>query len=116
MTCALHGDLHHDNIQHGARGWLAIDPQGVHGVLAYEPANAFRNPDDAGGLIFIPDRSVHLADRFSHCLRQSRQRFLGWAEAHCALSICWSREAGLDSAEDLSLLPLPLSAQSRSGA
>ena len=24
---ALHGDLHHDNVVHGARGWLAIDPK-----------------------------------------------------------------------------------------
>ncbi|MBP9670951.1 MAG: fructosamine kinase family protein, partial [Ottowia sp.] len=24
---ALHGDLHHENVVHGARGWLAIDPK-----------------------------------------------------------------------------------------
>jgi streptomycin 6-kinase len=108
----LHGDLHHDNILHSARGWLAIDPKGVWGDPAYEPANAFRNPDGAADLIFRPDRIAHLADRFSHRLRLPRDRLLGWAAAHCALSTFWSREDGLDPAEDLRLLPILLAAAS----
>lgn len=115
-TCALHGDLHHDNILHSARGWLAIDPKGVHGDPAYEPSNAFRNPDGVGDLIFRPDRIAQLADHFAYRLRQPRHRLLGWAAAHCALSTFWSREAGLDITEDLRLLPLLLNAQRRSDA
>jgi streptomycin 6-kinase len=107
---ALHGDLHQDNILLGPRGWLAIDPKGVHGDPAYEPANAFRNPDGAGDLPFRPKRIAHLADRFSQRLSLPRQRLLGWAAAHCALSTFWSREAGQDITDDLRLLPLFLTA------
>jgi streptomycin 6-kinase len=115
-TGALHGDLHHDNILFSARGWLAIDPKGVHGDPAYELANTFRNPDGAKDLIFHQDRIARLADRFAQRLHQPRHRLLGWAAARCALSILWSREVGLDTAEDINLLPLLLPAQSRSEA
>jgi streptomycin 6-kinase len=110
---ALHGDLHHDNIMHSARGWLAIDPKGVSGDPAYETANAFRNPEGTGDLPFRPDRITRLADRFSRRLGQPPRRILGWAAAHCALSTFWSREAGRDSGEDLRLLPLLLDAARR---
>lgn len=109
---ALHGDLHHDNILRSPRGWLAIDPKGVSGDPAYEPANAFRNPGGAGDLIFRPDRIARLADRFSQSLHQPRSRILGWAAAHCALSILWSREDGLDPSQDQRLLPILLAAAS----
>lgn len=112
-TCALHGDLHHDNILQAPRGWLAIDPKGIHGDPAYEPANAFRNPDGAADLIFHPDRIGFLADRFSQRLHQPRHRLLGWAAAHCALSILWSREDGRETADDHRLLPLLLGAAER---
>jgi streptomycin 6-kinase len=105
---ALHGDLHHDNILHGPRGWLAIDPKGAWGDPAYETANAFRNPDGAQTLLFDPARISRLAERFSHRLGQPRRHILGWACAHCALSTFWSRDAGLDLADDLRLLPLLL--------
>ena len=108
----LHGDLHHDNVLNSPRGWLAIDPKGVLGDPDYEPANAFRNPDCAGDLILHPDRIARLANRFAHRLGHPRDRLLGWAAAHCALSICWSREDGLDPTEDLSLLPILLKAAS----
>ena len=107
---ALHGDLHHDNVLHSARGWLAIDPKGVCGDPAYEPANAFRNPDGLGERLFDPTRIHSLADRFAHRLGQHPHRLLGWAAAHCALSTRWSLEAGQDITEDLRLLPLLLAA------
>lgn len=37
----LHGDLHHDNILLGARGWLAIDPKGLLGDPGFDAANLF---------------------------------------------------------------------------
>lgn len=107
---ALHGDLHRDNILHSARGWPATDPKGVWGDPAHETANAFRNPDGAGSLIFDPARIARLADRFAHHLGQPRQRILGWAAAHCALSMIWSRQASAEVTEDARLLPLLLSA------
>ena len=110
---ALHGDLHHDNILSSPRGWLAIDPMGVWGDPAYEPANAFRNPDGAADLVFRPDRITHLANRFAHHLGHPRRRLLGWAAAHCALSTRWSLQDGRDITEDLRLLPLLLAAARR---
>lgn len=40
----LHGDLHHDNILLGERGWLAIDPKGLLGDPGFDAANLFYNP------------------------------------------------------------------------
>jgi streptomycin 6-kinase len=108
---ALHGDLHQDNILCGARGWLAIDPKGVWGDPAYETANAFRNPDGAGSLIFDPARIARLADRFARRLGLPRDRVLGWAAAHCALSMIWAQKDGLDTTEDQRLLPILLAAE-----
>ena len=105
---ALHGDLHHDNILASPRGWLAIDPKGVWGDLAYEPANAFRNPEGLGDRLFDPARIRHIALGFSQGLGLPPYRLLGWAAAHCALSTVWSREAGQDISDDLRLLALLL--------
>jgi streptomycin 6-kinase len=110
VESALHGDLHHDNILQSTRGWLAIDPKGVYGDPAYECANAFRNPEGAGELIFDPTRIATMADLFAERLGHNRQRLLNWAAAHCALSIFWSRESGKDPACDLRLLPILLNA------
>lgn len=107
---ALHGDLHHDNVLHTPRGWLAIDPKGVWGDPAYEPANAFRNPDGLGESLFDPARVQQLVDRFSSSLGHSPRRLLGWAAAHCALSTRWALETGRDISDDLRLLPILLSA------
>lgn len=43
---ALHGDLHHQNVLRGPRGWVLIDPKGVIGDPAFEPSAAIRNPLD----------------------------------------------------------------------
>src|SRR5690606_25597285 len=43
----LHGDLHHDNVlDFGDRGWLAIDPKGLHGERTFDYVNLLRNPED----------------------------------------------------------------------
>ena len=108
---ALHGDLHHDNILSSPRGWLAIDPKGVLGDPAYEPANAFRNPEGLGEGVFDLDRLQRMAAKMSRHLGQSPHRLLAWAAAHCALSTRWSLEAGQDIGDDLRLLPLLLAAR-----
>lgn len=84
---ALHGDLHHDNIRRGARGYTAFDAKGVWGEPTYELANAFRNPDgfDMASLEVIRYR----ADRWSARLRLERTRLLAWAAAKAGLSIAW---------------------------
>jgi streptomycin 6-kinase len=110
QKAALHGDLHHDNILQSERGWLVIDPKGIWGDPAYECANAFRNPEGTADLIYGPARIARMADCFAERLGYDRRRILGWAAAHCALSIIWARDAGKDPAEDLRLLPILLDA------
>jgi streptomycin 6-kinase len=43
-ACVLHGDIHHYNIRHSPRGWLAFDPKGLVGERTYDCANALCNP------------------------------------------------------------------------
>jgi streptomycin 6-kinase len=90
----LHGDLHHDNIvTGGARGWLAIDPQGLIGDPAYDVANVFGNPLGGAKDILDPKRIARLAKSFSEVLGCSERKILRFAGAHAAVSICWSMEA-----------------------
>ncbi len=56
----LHGDLHHDNILYGPRGWLAIDPKGVLGNPGFDAANMFYNPLDRDDLCLDPRRVAHM--------------------------------------------------------
>lgn len=91
----LHGDLHHDNIvSGGARGWLAIDPQGLIGDAAYDVANIFGNPLNALPDIINPQRIKSLIVLFSQILTCPEQKILRYAIAHAGLSICWSLEDG----------------------
>ncbi len=105
---ALHGDLHHDNIRKGARGWVAHDAKGVCGDLAYELANAFRNPVGADAVMRDPARVPQLADQFAQALQVDRARLLRWAAAHCALSIAWSAGPVISTHADLDLLAILL--------
>ncbi|MFV0335436.1 MAG: aminoglycoside phosphotransferase family protein [Tropicimonas sp.] len=103
----LHGDLHHDNIRHGERGWCAFDAKGVLGERAYELANAFRNPDGVDDLMRDPARIRRLARSWSAAFEVEETRLLQWAAAHCALSISW-RHPVLDSDGDADLLHILL--------
>ena len=85
----LHGDLHHDNIRLGPRGYAAFDAKGLIGERAFELANAFRNPKGAEALLRNPVRIRHLAAQWSQSFEVDAQRLLHWAAAKCALSIAW---------------------------
>jgi streptomycin 6-kinase len=85
----LHGDLHHDNIKQTERGNIAFDAKGLCGDRAYDVANAFKNPVGGENIYQEPERIVAMADSFSQILGITRDRILGWAAAHCALSIVW---------------------------
>ena len=94
----LHGDLHHDNIlRDDARGWLAIDPKGVVGELAYETGCMLRNPGEDPGLYADPAvisrRAAILAER----LELDPPRIVGWCFAQAVLSALWSLEDGCDA-------------------
>lgn len=94
----LHGDLHHDNIMHGARGWVAIDPKGVFGDSAYDAANLFYNPMDRDALCFDPARIAAMTETLAGRLGFDRRRLLAWAFAYGCLSAAWFAED--DAAEE----------------
>ncbi|WP_416361739.1 aminoglycoside phosphotransferase family protein [Mesorhizobium sp. AR02] len=88
----LHGDLHHDNILHGPRGWLVIDPKGVLGDPGFDAANMFYNPLDRDALCLDPLRIAHMAEVFASTLGQSPAAILDHAIAYGCLSAAWHHE------------------------
>lgn len=86
----LHGDLHHDNIMSGARGYCAIDAKGVIGDRAYELANAVSNPIGVEDLMIQPGRIAFLLNLWSDAFEIDRVRFLEWIIAQRGMSISWS--------------------------
>lgn len=90
----LHGDLHHDNILHGPRGWLAIDPHGVFGDPAYDAANLLYNPVERRDLRTDPARARRLADVLAPTVGRPASTILGWAFCHACLSAAWHDEDG----------------------
>jgi streptomycin 6-kinase len=101
----LHGDLHHDNILFGPRGWLAIDPKGVIGDPGFDAANMFYNPLERDDLCLDPRRIAHMAEVFAATLGQSPRAILDHAIAYGCLSAAWHREDGntVDENRELSV-------------
>ncbi|HKU98471.1 MAG TPA: aminoglycoside phosphotransferase family protein [Vineibacter sp.] len=101
----LHGDLHHDNIMHGPRGWLVIDPKGVLGDPGFDAANMFYNPLERDDLCLDPTRIAGMAAVFSRTLGQSPRRILDHAIAYGCLSAVWHAEDGngKDETRELSI-------------
>ncbi|WP_084646110.1 aminoglycoside phosphotransferase family protein [Devosia insulae] len=106
----LHGDIHHDNIVSGARGWVAIDPKGLIGDPAYDYANSFLNPEEGDDFVISASRVA----RHSHAIAARtgipRRHLLAWASAHAALSAAWDIEDGNPVTQQISILPLLLGA------
>lgn len=79
---ALHGDLHHENILLGERGWVVIDPKGLAGDPAFELAAFMRNPIDE--LAAHPNLRDHLRvrlERISRAANADPWRVWGWSVA-----------------------------------
>lgn len=85
----LHGDLHHDNIRLGARGYCAFDAKGVIGERTFELANAFRNPKGAEQTVRNPAQILRRAQIWSDSIDVDQHRLLQWASVKCALSMAW---------------------------
>ena len=103
---SLHGDLHHDNIIQTPDGCRAIDPKGLIGDRAYDLANAFKNPVGARDIYLDPARAKELADRWAAQWQTTPERLLGWAVAHCALSITWAM--AFDDPDETAMLAILL--------
>jgi streptomycin 6-kinase len=93
----LHGDLHHDNIVSARReAWLALDPKGVTGDPAFEPAALLYNPipaiQSASDAKSILERRIEI---LADVLGFRRQRIRNWAFAQGMLSAWWCIEDGV---------------------
>lgn len=92
-TRLLHGDLHHHNVLlDNQRGWLAIDPKGVVGELAYEVGAAFRNPCERPAVFAARATIERRVGRFAGVLGLDAERVLGWAFAQAVLAAIWEVE------------------------
>jgi len=88
----LHGDIHHENILYGERGWLVIDPKGLLGDPIYDLANMFNNPVDRRDLRENEARVANMARTFSSAFNRDILTILDYAMAHAALSASWHQE------------------------
>lgn len=92
----LHGDLHHENILFSSsRDWLAIDPKGVVGELAYEVGAFIRNPipqlyDQANKKEIVLNRCIE----FAKLLCIDTQRIIDWSYVQAVLAACWNLQDG----------------------
>lgn len=90
----LHGDLHHENILQSHEGsWLAIDPKGVIGELAYEVGAFMRNPMPE--LLDSPNLSEILSnriDQFGNTLNLDKSRLNAYSYVTTMLAIIWNIE------------------------
>ena len=101
----LHGDIHHENILRGQRGWLAIDPHGLIGDAAFDAANIFYNPLDRDDLCLDLDRAKRMAEHFAPIIGRAPSYILDYAFAYGCLSAAWHREDcnGADEARELKI-------------
>ncbi|WP_257387577.1 aminoglycoside phosphotransferase family protein [Tahibacter caeni] len=95
----LHGDLHHDNILHGPRGWLAIDPRGLVGDAAFDAANLLYNPLRRDDLCLDAEHLHRRAETYARALGQELPPILAHAYAYGCLSAAWHAEDGNAASE-----------------
>lgn len=107
-VCPLHGDIHHGNVLHSERGWLAIDPKGIIGERGYDYANIFCNPTPAVAL--TPGRLARQSHLIARLAGLERPRLLGWVAAYAGLSAAWWLEDDDQgkAAQDLQIAALAL--------
>lgn len=92
----LHGDIHHGNIRHSPRGWLAFDPKGLYGERTYDAANTLLNPVSLPQIVADAARLLHNAELLARELHIELPRLLAFVLAYACLSAAWSLEDGDD--------------------
>lgn len=93
----LHADLHHDNILKHSNEWVVIDPKGVIGDPAYEPAAFIRNPTPE----LLQDDDAHRCisnriEAFSQKLGIDPNRIHAWCFIQAVLAWIWALEDNTD--------------------
>ena len=92
----LHGDIHHRNIRHSSRGWLAFDPKGVLGERTYDCANTLCNPA-IPELVHNETRLLTNAAILAETLALDLSRLLAFTYAYACLNASWwSRNPGAE--------------------
>jgi len=92
----LHGDLHHYNVLFDTRrGWLAVDPSGIHAELEYEVGASLRNPIDAPDLLAQEQTAVRRLRIYEAALGFNADRALRWAFCQAVLAALWPSEEGV---------------------
>jgi streptomycin 6-kinase len=89
----LHGDIHHYNIRHSTRGWLAFDPKGLVGERTYDCANALCNPA-IPELAHNETRLLTNAAILAEMLHLDISRILAFTYAYACLNASWWLELG----------------------
>jgi streptomycin 6-kinase len=84
----LHGDIHHYNIKHSPRGWLAFDPKGVVGERTYDCANALCNPV-MSELVHNETRLLNNAAILADALELELGRVLAFTYVYACLNASW---------------------------
>lgn len=104
----LHGDIHHENVRHSPRGWLAIDPKGIIGERTYDCANTLCNPPNALDIVLNQDRILANARILADAIDTDLQRVLHFTFAYACLSASWTLEDGGDASATLEIARLIL--------
>jgi streptomycin 6-kinase len=110
----LHGDIHHDNVlDFGPRGWLAIDPKGLHGERGFDYGNLFCNPDIQTAA--APGRLARRAATVARLAGIEPRRLMRWVLAYAGLSAAWTIGDGGDPALALAIAQIAAAELAKGG-
>jgi streptomycin 6-kinase len=102
----LHGDMHHENVRHSQRGWLAFDPKGLVGERTYDVANTLCNPYGMPHLTHNETRLLTNAGILAEAMKIDLQRVLTFLYMYANLSASWHLADGNDPAHEWAIIAL----------
>jgi len=102
----IHGDMHHQNVRHSPRGWLAFDPKGLVGERTFDAANTLCNPVDMPGLVENETRLLTNAGILAEALKIDLSRVLAFLYVYASLSASWYVADGVHPAHELKMIAL----------
>lgn len=105
-TCVLHGDMHHENVRHSQRGWLAFDPKGLIGERTYDAANTLCNPYGMPHLTHNETRLLTNAGILAEAMKIDIQRVLTFLYLYVNLSASWILADGNEAPHELAIIAL----------
>jgi streptomycin 6-kinase len=88
----LHGDLHHENILANGSAWIAIDPKGIIGDIAFEAAAFNFLQQNETDLQNAPQLFIERCNLLSAALQLDSQHLQQWVFVRLILAACWMLE------------------------